>query len=273
MDLSQSLEGAGGIGGLLARIEGTNTYYYTYDGNGNVQDVLNSSGSVVAHYEYDPFGKIISQTGPYAAANPWRFSTKLYDSTWDLILYEYRVYSPSLHIWLSRDPIEEEGGVNLFAFCANGPINGYDVVGLDYLDCLVACIEQNDPMNALIDSFIGRIVAKSALGSAGVPKSILAWIAELKGDKELADLIRASMKNGSDLGCKPLKVLLDWLGANRGKAAKAARTHGYVLAVYGTVLAAVEVDCSLHCICKDRYEGGNILNTKVAIDFYLDKLF
>ncbi len=42
------------------------------------------------------------------ATNPWRFSTKLYDSVWDLVHYEYRVYSPGLHVWLSRDPIGEE---------------------------------------------------------------------------------------------------------------------------------------------------------------------
>jgi len=60
LDLSQSLDGAGGIGGLLARVSGTNTWLYTFDGNGNVADVLDTNATAVAHYEYDPFGKVVA---------------------------------------------------------------------------------------------------------------------------------------------------------------------------------------------------------------------
>jgi hypothetical protein len=60
---------------------------------------------------------------------------------------------------------------------------------------------------------------------------------------------------------------------NRGKAALAARSQGYILAVYGPVLAIIELNCAGHCICKDKYEGNNIFNTKEAINFYIDKLF
>ena len=42
-----------------------------------------------------------------------RFSTKYYDAETDLYYYGYRYYSPSLGRWISRDPIEEEGGLNL----------------------------------------------------------------------------------------------------------------------------------------------------------------
>jgi YD repeat-containing protein len=66
IDLSGSLQGAGGVGGLLAVTDSTGTYYPTYDGNGNVSEYLDSTGSVVAHYEYDPFGKTTVATGPKA---------------------------------------------------------------------------------------------------------------------------------------------------------------------------------------------------------------
>jgi len=45
-----------------------------------------------------------------AGLNPFRFSTKRTDNTTDLVLYEYRAYSPTLGRWLNRDPIGETGG-------------------------------------------------------------------------------------------------------------------------------------------------------------------
>src|SRR5207247_11055628 len=65
-DLSGGLEGAGGIGGLLARTDGyssgtwANHNYYHADGNGNITYMVNSSQSMVATYRYDPFGNPIS---------------------------------------------------------------------------------------------------------------------------------------------------------------------------------------------------------------------
>src|SRR5437588_737761 len=78
-DLSGSLEGAGGIGGLLARSVGyssgnwiTNSFYFA-DGNGNITCLINTNQSVVASYRYDPFGNLISKSGTFADANIYRF--------------------------------------------------------------------------------------------------------------------------------------------------------------------------------------------------------
>ena len=40
-------------------------------------------------------------------------------------------YSPSIGRWQTPDPIEEEGGKNLYAFCGNDSISKYDKLGLD----------------------------------------------------------------------------------------------------------------------------------------------
>ncbi|MBA4386956.1 MAG: hypothetical protein C0404_03180 [Verrucomicrobia bacterium] len=119
LDLRQSLQGAGGIGGLLARVEGANVYAFTFDGNGNVVDVLNNQGALVAHYAFDPFGRTISQTGSYAASNPFVFSTKYLESAWGLYYYGYRYYSPNLRIWISKDPIVEFGALTRVKHAAN----------------------------------------------------------------------------------------------------------------------------------------------------------
>ena len=59
-----------------------------------------------------------------------RFSSKYFDSETGLYYYGYRFYSPALVRWLSRDPIGEEGGLNLYTFCLNVAVNSFDSVGL-----------------------------------------------------------------------------------------------------------------------------------------------
>jgi|GEM_PF-1240982 len=137
-DLSGTMQGAGGIGGLLARTDNAqmlagNTYYvhayYHADGNGNVTFLINSNQVMVARYEYDPFGNILSQTGPLADANLYRFSSKELHLNSGLVYYLYRFYDASLQRWVSRDPINEMGGLNLYAYVANTPLYSYDAVG------------------------------------------------------------------------------------------------------------------------------------------------
>jgi RHS repeat-associated protein len=91
---------------------------------------LNESGEVSAHYEYDPFGKTTVATGPKANDFAHRFSTKPLDATTGLYYYGYRFYDPETGRWPSRDPIEEEGGINLYAFVGNDSVNQFDVLGL-----------------------------------------------------------------------------------------------------------------------------------------------
>ena len=119
----------GGVGGLLAVSCNSNFYFPAYDNNGNVTKYIDESGNVVAAYEYDDFGGLISATGSMADFFKHRFSTKYFDSETGLYYYGYRFYSPSLMRWLNRDPIEENGGLNLYGFCGNNAQSFYDVMG------------------------------------------------------------------------------------------------------------------------------------------------
>lgn len=107
------------------------TYFYTTDANKNVSELTDGSGAVVAHYEYAPFGAQTIATGAYAAANPFRFSSEYYDPETKLIYYNYRYYDPQLGRWLSRDPIGEEGGWNLYGMVKNNLISFSDYLGLE----------------------------------------------------------------------------------------------------------------------------------------------
>jgi RHS repeat-associated protein len=131
-DLSQSLQGAGGIGGLLATIDDGDIYLFTFDGNGNVVDVLDDQGAEAAHYEYDPFGRIIEKSGDYKDANKFRFSTKYYEDDLGLSYYGFRYYQADTGRWLSRDPIRESGDINLYRFAGNEPVGRVDIFGLQY---------------------------------------------------------------------------------------------------------------------------------------------
>jgi RHS repeat-associated protein len=76
-----------------------------------------------------PFGEVIRATGPMAKANPFRFSTKYQDDETDLLYYGYRYYSASTGRWLSRDPLQEEVALNLYAFVDDNAISYVDVDG------------------------------------------------------------------------------------------------------------------------------------------------
>ena len=121
------------MGGLLLIWDLTNgTHFVAYDGNGNVSGLVSAAnGSTSAQYEYGPFGEVIRATGPMAKANPFRFSTKYQDDETDLLYYGYRYYNASTGRWVSRDPAEEKGGINLYGLARNESVNACDSLGKD----------------------------------------------------------------------------------------------------------------------------------------------
>ena len=135
LDLSGSMQGAGGVGGLLAVGCPTNgTHFVAYDGNGNVSALVSASdGTVSAEYAYGPFGEPVCGTGPMAKANPIRFSTQYADDATGDLKYLFRDYEQSVGRWLSRDPIEERGGINLYGLAGNDSLDGADPLGLRWI--------------------------------------------------------------------------------------------------------------------------------------------
>jgi RHS repeat-associated protein len=124
---------------LIRRINHLNedaTHYALHDYY-NVTAITDSAGEVLERYGYSAFGDVRFMTAAYATkANS--------DHTWDLLYkaqfldietgfynYGYRYLSPILGRWLSRDPIGERGGLNLYGFVINNGLNGTDLYGLD----------------------------------------------------------------------------------------------------------------------------------------------
>ena len=118
----------GGIGGLLNLRQGGTDYSYLYDGKGNVTAVLDGQQAKVAEYGYNSFGRLMAKGG--SLEQPFQFSTKRYDKNSGLVYYGYRFYNPAIERWMNRDPLGEDGGVNLYGFVENDPVNLVDPEGL-----------------------------------------------------------------------------------------------------------------------------------------------
>jgi len=132
-DLSGSVTGAGGVGGLLwVHHSQHGRHFYAYDGNGNICGLTSATdGTRSGGYEYDPFGGVIrvDAVNPVVSWNEWQFSTKRKDPVAEVVLYEYRGYDVRTGRWLSRDPVFENGGPLLYGLLGNHAVNTVDPIG------------------------------------------------------------------------------------------------------------------------------------------------
>ena len=100
----------------------------SYDGNGNIVAWTKSTVSApTARREYDAFGNALVSEGAWPSS--FGFSTKMRDAETGLYYYGYRFYDPVNGRWTSRDPIGENGGVNLYGIVGNAILNRVDVLG------------------------------------------------------------------------------------------------------------------------------------------------
>ena len=132
LDKSGTEQGAGGVGGLLAVSNDGVFYIPCYDHNGNIALYVSETGAITAQYTYDPYGNIIESSGSLANEFSFGFSTKYHDRGTGMIGYQQRVYLPVLGRWINRDPIEEDGGANLYCFVRNGSSYRHDYLGLSF---------------------------------------------------------------------------------------------------------------------------------------------
>jgi RHS repeat-associated protein len=117
-----------GSGTLDERLYATMDYF-----NGTA--VLNTSGTVLERYAYNAFGvrRVMApdftprSTSDYAW--DFGFQGQFRDDSTGWSNYGFRFYVPELGRWINRDPIEEKGGVNLYGFVGNRPIDQVDKLG------------------------------------------------------------------------------------------------------------------------------------------------
>jgi RHS repeat-associated protein len=113
------------------RIGGTDagSYYYTKDHLGSIRELSDTSAIVQVRYDYDPYGQRTKLSGNFDA--DFGFTGHYYHALSKLYLTLHRAYNPTFGGWLSRDPIAESGGLNLYGYVFDDPISRTDSLGLE----------------------------------------------------------------------------------------------------------------------------------------------
>ncbi len=235
LDLSGSLQGAGGVGGLLVMNDAAKgAHFCAHDGNGNVAMLLKASdGTAGANYEFGPFGEALRATGPMAKANHFRFSTKYQDDETDLVYYGYGYYSPSTGRWVSRDPLSDLAFYNNYTAAISDPERLSYVhsqsLNNPYLALLNDAVGHSDPdgaVPALLIFGVGRVISSGILACYNCshcykclktakdygeraangmePDRYFAWVAAAKPGSECMSIC-------ADCGLNVLEVVV-WVG-------------------------------------------------------------
>ena len=144
----QSVSGNGEVHIPMMDHMGNVRHYYQIKTTGIGASASYVTGQITANFDYDAFGREVRATGPktptsgqppgLAPGDPWvdvlpfHFSTKFTERESGLNYYGYRFYDPVDGRWLSRDPMGERGGMNLYGMAGNDPVNRWDLLGLDW---------------------------------------------------------------------------------------------------------------------------------------------
>src|ERR1043166_2630542 len=107
---------------------GGTSYYFTRDHMGSVREMMDSTSIIRARYDYDPYGRRTKLSGDLDA--DFGFTGHYFHAPTALSLTLYRAYDPTTGRWLSRDPLAEGGGPNLYTYCLGDPQNNTDPDGL-----------------------------------------------------------------------------------------------------------------------------------------------
>jgi RHS repeat-associated protein len=109
-----------------------------------------------ALYDYDPYGNVTKLSGDLDT--DFAYTGHYYHAPSGLHLAPYRGYDPRLGRWLSRDPIEEEGGINLYGYVGNRAVNEIDPLGLVRFE--KSMLRNWKKLRAVAQGMKGRMTAK-----------------------------------------------------------------------------------------------------------------
>jgi RHS repeat-associated protein len=146
MDYSAA-SGAGGSGGVAR--------YYVRDHLGSVIQVLDAAGNSLAAFTYTPYGERRTLAGDPAIAERITkgYTGHDFHPESGLVLTRYRAYDPTTARWLSPDPIEEAGGLNLYGYVGGDPVNYDDPLGLK--------VGPWGTLEGLTDRYIGPLASRT----------------------------------------------------------------------------------------------------------------
>ena len=214
--------GAGGVGGLVMISDSTSSgwsWYTLSDGRGNLAgmgDYL--TGETGGWLDYSPFGEVLRAAG-VAAYLPLRHSSKYEDAETGFVYYNRRYYDPVTGRWLSRDPIGEAGGLNVYAAFANDPVNVFDPDGEKNFYYIAqpdnSLSIQNAPTNVRLSRTVAAFIpALRAPGSPAQPTPVPVYepgfAVEMRGTDPFASLFSTPLNFQADPNAVPYDPLDEW---------------------------------------------------------------
>ena len=110
-------------------------YVFRKNLQGDVVGICSSSGTLIGEYVYDAWGNLLEEpTNGVLLANPFRYRGYYYDTSIGLYYLNSRYYDPETGRFLNEDLVsylepETIGGINLYAYCLNDPVNNIDPSG------------------------------------------------------------------------------------------------------------------------------------------------
>lgn len=159
--------------------QGGVTFYWVQDHLGSVRDVTDSTGTLRARYDYDPFGRRPKVSGDVDA--DLGYTGHFFHAASTLHLAPRRGYDAAVARWISSDPSKSQG--NLYAYVQNNPIRRVDILGLEQVSFTVKTVirghflhpapGQKSYQTAFVDTDTGKIThymdsIGDTFGNAGV---------------------------------------------------------------------------------------------------------
>ncbi len=160
---------------VLAKIDKLtgSSYYYLYNGHGDVVQIVDTAGNVVNSYDYDVWGNFL--TKEETIDNHFTYFGQTYDETTGLYYLRARYYDPSTGRFTQQDPAED--GYNWYVYGNQNPVMFIDLWGLYKLETdkggnVYAVTEHGDTLSGIAVAEVNDASAWTKIGYKGNPFNV-----------------------------------------------------------------------------------------------------